>query len=140
MTDIQICNDAVIGALRTVYDGCCVERKISVVDMGLVDSVAIDGSQVTIRLVLTTGWCPFATPMLGEIRDRVRALPGVADATVEVDWNRPWDPARLDPQLAASLRLLPSPTEVADRTAFLTRHPQPVGGATHPTQETENRD
>jgi metal-sulfur cluster biosynthetic enzyme len=36
---------AVMEGLRTVYDRCCQEKGLSVVDMGLVRSVAVDSDQ-----------------------------------------------------------------------------------------------
>jgi metal-sulfur cluster biosynthetic enzyme len=48
--------EAVIRALDYCYDPCCQERKISVVDMGLIGSIDIDDRRVRIEMVLTTGW------------------------------------------------------------------------------------
>ena len=58
-------NDArcLIDALREVYDPCCADRGISIVDMGVVEDVRVDGSHVDVDLVLTTGWCPFVASM-----------------------------------------------------------------------------
>src|SRR5215218_2832064 len=56
--------EAVIGALDNCYDPCCRERRISVVDMGLIESVEIRDREVRIEMVLTTGWCPFAARLL----------------------------------------------------------------------------
>ena len=43
----------VIRALEECYDPCCRDRKISVVDMGLIESVEIQGGNVSIEMVLT---------------------------------------------------------------------------------------
>ena len=48
-----------IDALREVYDPCCADRGINIVDMGVVEDVRQQGSHVEVDLVLTTGWCPF---------------------------------------------------------------------------------
>ena len=55
--------ERVLDALRDVYDPCCADRGISVVDMGLVEDVRVDGSHVQVDIVLTTGWCPFVASM-----------------------------------------------------------------------------
>jgi metal-sulfur cluster biosynthetic enzyme len=68
---------AVMEALRTVYDPCCQEKGLSVVDMGLVRSVAVEGDQARVELLLTTGWCPFAANLVGMISERIQALPGL---------------------------------------------------------------
>ena len=59
MTD----RDAILDALRDVHDPCCAERGVSVVDMGIVEDVRVDGSHVEVDLVLTSGWCPFVATM-----------------------------------------------------------------------------
>ena len=64
---------ALIDALREVYDPCCADRGISIVDMGVVEDVRLDGSHVDVDLVLTTGWCPFVASMSSAIPDRLSA-------------------------------------------------------------------
>ena len=54
---------AVFEALQEVYDPCCADRGISIVDMGVVEDVRVDGGHVDVDLVLTTGWCPFVVSM-----------------------------------------------------------------------------
>jgi metal-sulfur cluster biosynthetic enzyme len=79
--------DAVMEALASVYDPCCQEKGLSVVDMGLVRRVDLDGDRARVELLLTTGWCPFAANLVGQISERVAALPGLAGSTVEVVWD-----------------------------------------------------
>jgi metal-sulfur cluster biosynthetic enzyme len=45
---------AIVEALRSVHDPCCREMGISVVDMGLIESVEVDRADATVRLVLTS--------------------------------------------------------------------------------------
>ena len=115
-----------LDALSDVYDPCCQEKGISVVDMGLVRSVRTSGDQVRVELLLTTGWCPFATRVLTEIAERIEAQPGVRSADVEVVWDEAWTTDRLSPRAAGLLRFLPPPAQVPDRGAFVTAH-QPAG-------------
>ena len=44
-----------------VYDPCCADREISIVDMGVVEDVRCTGGRVDVDLVLTTGWFRVAT-------------------------------------------------------------------------------
>jgi metal-sulfur cluster biosynthetic enzyme len=110
---------AIIDALRSVYDPCCQERGISVVDMGLVRSVDVDGDQARVELVLTTGWCPFTTHLLTAVRERVASLPEVEGAAVEVVWDEPWTTDRLSADARRKLRFLPDPSAVPDRDGFV---------------------
>jgi metal-sulfur cluster biosynthetic enzyme len=97
--------DAVWDALREVYDPCCADRGISIVDMGVVEDVRVDGSHVAVDLVLTTGWCPFVAAMSSAIPDRLRALDGVATIDVQVVWDPVWTTDRLSDSARATLAL-----------------------------------
>ena len=108
MADIQT---AVMDALRSVHDPCCKDKGISVVDMGLVRSVAVDGGRARVELLLTTGWCPFAANLIGMISERIQALPGLAAADVEDVWDEPWTVDRLSDKARRQLRFLPQPKE-----------------------------
>ena len=109
----------IIDALRSVYDPCCRDKGISVVDMGLVRSVDVDGERARVQLLLTTGWCPFTAHLLSGIRERVESLPGVAGADVEVVWDEPWTTERLSDDARRKLRFLPEPSAVADRDGYV---------------------
>jgi metal-sulfur cluster biosynthetic enzyme len=87
--------EAVIRALDNCYDPCCQDRKISVVDMGLIESIDIDGRRVRIEMVLTTGWCPFASRLLEMVHEEVGSLAAVDRVDVEVVWDPTWTPERM---------------------------------------------
>ena len=86
---------ALIDALREVYDPCCADRGISIVDMGVVEDVRLVGSHVDVDLVLTTGWCPFVASMSSAIPDRLTRLDGVETVDVKVVWDPVWTMDRL---------------------------------------------
>ena len=87
--------DAIVDALRDVYDPCCADRGVSIVDMGVVEDVRVDGAHVDVDLVLTTGWCPFVATMSDAIPDRLRRLDGVESVDVRVVWDPVWTMDRL---------------------------------------------
>jgi metal-sulfur cluster biosynthetic enzyme len=62
-------------ALRDVYDPCCADRGISIVDMGVVEDVRVEDEHVSVDLVPTTGWCPFVANMSSAIPDRLLSSP-----------------------------------------------------------------
>lgn len=97
--------EAVIRALDNCYDPCCRERKISVVDMGLIESIDIRSRNVKIEMVLTTGWCPFASRLLEMVEEEVGRLPGVDGVNVEVVWDPTWTPERMSAGAREKLRL-----------------------------------
>ena len=105
--DVEIVpgREAVIGALDNCFDPCCQERRISVVDMGLIESIEILGREVKVEMVLTTGWCPFASRLLEMVEEEVGALPGVEAVDVEVVWDPTWTPERMSAGAREKLRL-----------------------------------
>jgi metal-sulfur cluster biosynthetic enzyme len=108
----------IAAALRSVFDPCCREKGISVVDMGLLRRARVEDGVATVELLLTSGWCPFAASVLADVEDAVRALPDVEDASVEIVWDEAWTNDRLSDSARAKLRFLPSPTEVGDPRAY----------------------
>ena len=97
--------DVLIAALREVYDPCCADRGISIVDMGVVEDVRVDGSHVDVDLVLTTGWCPFVVSMSTAIPEALCALDGVNTVDVKVVWEPAWTPDRLSESARAALSM-----------------------------------
>ena len=109
-------------ALSGVFDPCCREKGISVVDMGLVRSVNVQDRRARVELLLTSGWCPFAARVLTDVEDAIRAEPDVDSCEVEIVWDEPWTTDRLSPSATRKLRFLPDPVAVADRDAYLASH------------------
>ena len=112
-------------ALSTVFDPCCREKGISIVDMGLLRSVDVRGRHAHVQLLLTSGWCPFAARVLTDVADTLNAQPEVDTCQVEVVWDEPWTPDRLAPSARRKLRFLPDPVAVGDRDTYLATHPSP---------------
>jgi metal-sulfur cluster biosynthetic enzyme len=106
-------------ALSAVYDPCCAEKGISVVDMGLLRSVDVTDGRARIELLLTSGWCPFASRVLDEVKQAAEAVPGVDSADVEIVWDEAWTTDRLSPEATRKLRFLPDPVAVPDRDTYL---------------------
>jgi len=106
-------------ALRDVYDPCCQDKGISVVDMGLLHRARVDDGVAHVELLLTSGWCPFASRVLSDIETAVAGLPEVDHTDVRIVWDEAWDSSRLSPDARRKLRFMPAPAEVADREAFI---------------------
>lgn len=118
--------ERIVEALRGVYDPCCAEKGISVVDMGLLRGVTVEGGDhARIELILTSGWCPFVVDLLDTITERVAALPEIEDAEVVVVWDEAWSSDRLSDDARAKLRFLPDPRTVPDPAVYRAR--QEVG-------------
>jgi metal-sulfur cluster biosynthetic enzyme len=109
-------------ALSHVFDPCCRDKGISVVDMGLLRSVVVEERHARVELLLTSGWCPFAARVLTDVSDALTAQDGVDSCAVEVVWDEAWTPDRLSPSAHRKLRFLPDPAVVGDRDAYLAQH------------------
>jgi metal-sulfur cluster biosynthetic enzyme len=92
-------------ALRDVYDPCCADRGVSIVDMGIVDDVRVEGTHADVDLVLTSGWCPFVASMSSAIPDRLRGVDGVETCDVHVVWDPVWTTERLSPSAREALAM-----------------------------------
>jgi metal-sulfur cluster biosynthetic enzyme len=109
-------------ALSKVFDPCCREKGISVVDMGLLRSVVVQDRHARVELLLTSGWCPFAARVLTDVEDAIRAEAGVDSCEVEIVWDEAWTTDRLSASASRKLRFLPDPAAVPDRAAYLASH------------------
>ena len=106
MTDVRAPDrDAIVDALREVYDPCCADRGVSIVDMGVVEDVRVDGAHVDVALVLTTGWCPFVSSMSTAIPERLQRMDGVETVEVRTVWDPVWTMDRLSDSARAKLEM-----------------------------------
>jgi len=94
--------EAVRAALRKVKDP---ELNLSIVDLGLVYEVAVDGGDVHVRMTLTSPGCPSGPEIVSEAKRAVEAVDGVTAADVELVWSPYWTPERIDPKVRAYLGL-----------------------------------
>ena len=91
----------VIEALRTCYDP---EIPVNIYELGLIYDVKVEPSGATrVQMTLTSPNCPAAAELPAEVESRVRDIPGVTDAQVDVVWDPPWDPSKMSE--AAKLQL-----------------------------------
>jgi FeS assembly SUF system protein len=78
----------IVEAISTVYDP---EIPVNIWELGLIYEIVVDAAGVAgVRMTLTAPGCPAAQSLPGEVADKVRAVPGVTDARVEVVWEPAW--------------------------------------------------
>jgi metal-sulfur cluster biosynthetic enzyme len=97
--------EVLIDALRDVYDPCCQDRGVSIVDMGIVEDVRHEAGHVEVDLIPTTGWCPFVANMSTAIPEALTKLPGVDTVDVKLVWEPAWTPDRLSESARAKLSM-----------------------------------
>jgi probable FeS assembly SUF system protein SufT len=86
--------EQVEAALRTCYDP---EIPVNVLDLGLIYDTHISspsegGRRVDIKMTLTAQGCGMGGAIAADAESKLRMIPGVADARVEIVWDPPWNP------------------------------------------------
>jgi FeS assembly SUF system protein len=80
----------ILEALRTIYDP---EIPVNIYEIGLVYGIDIDpAGAVVVRMTLTSPGCPVAVSLPIEVETKVRMIPGVASARVDLVWEPQWTP------------------------------------------------
>jgi metal-sulfur cluster biosynthetic enzyme len=71
-------------ALREVFDP---EYPISLVDLGLIRGVEVDGTTARIRLTYTCMGCPAMDMIQDDVEERLLQLDGIDQVDIEVVWD-----------------------------------------------------
>ena len=87
-------------ALRQVKDP---ELNLDLVVLGLVYDIDVQDDYVHARISLTSPFCPAANQILDDARTALLNVEGVRSAEVELTFDPPWTPERIDPLIRASL-------------------------------------
>jgi phenylacetate-CoA oxygenase PaaJ subunit len=80
------------------------EMPVNLVDLGLIYGLTVEGGRVGVRLTFTAMGCPATEMLIGDIRERLLAEPGIEDVRVDVVWDPPWTSARLTADGREALR------------------------------------
>jgi len=85
----QELEEKIIQTLKTCYDP---EIPVDIFELGLIYEIAIDDeANVKIKMTLTSPMCPVAGSLPPEVEGKVKAIPKVKDAKIDLVWNPPWD-------------------------------------------------
>ena len=87
-------------ALRKVKDP---ELNLDIVVLGLVYSLEVNESHVIARISLTSPFCPAANQIIDDAKNAILGVDGVESAEVELTFDPPWTPERIDPLIRSSL-------------------------------------
>jgi FeS assembly SUF system protein len=90
---IQDLQERVVAALKTCFDP---EIPVNIYELGLIYDIAIGPDNVVmLKMTLTSPACPVAGTLPGDVQNKVKGVPGVADAQVELVWDPSWGPERM---------------------------------------------
>ena len=79
----------IVAAIKTCYDP---EIPVDIYELGLIYTIAVDEEgRAQVEMTLTSPACPVAGTLPPEVEQKVKGVPGVEEATVEVVWDPPWN-------------------------------------------------
>jgi probable FeS assembly SUF system protein SufT len=89
--------ERIVRTLKTCYDP---EIPVDIVELGLVYGCELsplpDGrTRVDIQMTLTAPGCGMGSILADEVAQKLRSLPGVGEANVQVVFDPPWDRSRM---------------------------------------------
>jgi len=76
-------DEEVRDALREVFDP---EYPISLVDLGLIRGIEVEGSKASIKLTYTCMGCPAMDMIQDDVRERMLEMDGIDEVDIEVVW------------------------------------------------------
>lgn len=90
-TNLQknILSDAIIETIKTIYDP---EIPINIYELGLIYEIKVDDDlNANVLMTLTSPNCPVAESMPAEVLEKVKAIPGLKSAEIELTFEPTWD-------------------------------------------------
>jgi metal-sulfur cluster biosynthetic enzyme len=95
-----VSEDQVKLALRRVKDP---DLNLNIVDLGLVYSIAVEGTTVKIDMTLTSPACPSGPELMTNAENEIKSIPGVEKVEVNLVWAPFWTPEKMEPRVRAYL-------------------------------------
>jgi len=89
-------------ALRSVKDP---ELGLDLVVLGLIYDIEIADTKVKATISLTSPFCPVAGQIVDDVKAAVSNVQGVDEAEVDLTFDPPWTPERINPLIRSSLGL-----------------------------------
>lgn len=89
MEEIKSLEERIKDVLRTCYDP---EIPVNILELGLIYEINVnEGNDVHIRMTLTSPNCPVAETLPVDVEQKIKNIPDVNNAKVEITFDPPWD-------------------------------------------------
>ena len=92
----EVAESAVWDALASVPDPEI--PAVSVVDMGMIREVSVEGNRTHVVVLPTFTGCPAIDVIVGDVKRAVEGVPGVEEVVVETSFLPPWTTDRITEQ------------------------------------------
>lgn len=96
----------VLDQLRTVLDpcSCFTDEPVNIVDLGLIEDVAVVDGTARIELLLTSPGCTYLPYIERDVEEQIGSLLGIHDVEVEQTTDRVWTRERMADEVRADRR------------------------------------
>jgi probable FeS assembly SUF system protein SufT len=100
--------DLIWEQMKTCYDP---EIPVNIVDLGLVYDCKVSplpegGHRVEVKMTLTAPGCGMGGVIAQDVENRIRAVPGVTDVSVEIVWDPIWNQSMMSDAARLQLGLM----------------------------------
>src|SRR6267154_1002795 len=87
--DIRPLIERVKDVIRTCYDP---EIPVNILELGLIYEISVnEGNDVFVKMTLTSPACPVAESLPVDVEQKIKTLPDVNNAKVEITFDPPWE-------------------------------------------------
>lgn len=96
--------EKIVKVLKTIYDP---EIPVDIYELGLIYDVFVnENHEVKVIMTLTTPNCPVAESLPQEVQEKVKTVPGVKDAEVELTFDPAWSQELMSEEAKLALGML----------------------------------
>lgn len=79
--EFELTKDMILNILRPINDP---DLGVSIVDLGLIRSIEIDGSFVRVGMILTSPGCPYGPMLIDMVERKLRLCQDIEESVVEL--------------------------------------------------------
>ena len=95
--------DIIKEALSEVYDP---EIHVDIISLGLIYEIKItEENNIIITMTLTFPGCPYGPTIIEEVEEKLKEIEGARNVTINLTFEPPWSPDKIDPDVRAALNL-----------------------------------
>lgn len=96
--------EKIVNVIKTIYDP---EIPVDIYELGLIYDVFVNEDYaVKILMTLTTPNCPVAESLPLEVENKIKSMPSITDAEVEITFDPPWTQELMSEEAKLELGML----------------------------------